>query len=291
MTDADPFRPLSADERAMKGETPPAARADDRTPITPIPDSAPEPDWSRLTANLDGAEGKPDRTWTYRDAGGRIVFLVPRWDPQPSDGEAKPRKIIRPVTWCRTPDGSAEWALKAMPAPRPLYRLPKLLRAPAEALIVVVEGEKCADAVVAAWNLGAVTTWSGGAHAWGETDWGPLAGRKVLLIADADDAGRDVMRALAAHLHGFGCAVGLYLPPEGDADDVADWLTADGPERTRARVVKGRRDYEPAQTGPAVASSDASGGRRRHAIGGSPQATRQGAAIRRTKRPTGRRRL
>ena len=31
-----------------------------------------------------------------------------------------------------------------------------------------------------------VTTWSGGAASWRESEWLPLAGREVILVADGD---------------------------------------------------------------------------------------------------------
>ena len=69
-------------------------------------------------------------------------------------------KVIRPVTW----DGT-RWRLKAMPAPRPLYKLPDIIKC-ADWPVVVVEGEKCADAARDVFPYHVVTTWSHGCDAW-----------------------------------------------------------------------------------------------------------------------------
>ncbi|MCS7047345.1 MAG: hypothetical protein NZO58_13385, partial [Gemmataceae bacterium] len=100
---------------------------------------------------LERRPGKRAATWTYHDAQGEPIGLVLRWDSAAG-------KDIRPVA--KFPDG---WRIAAMPTPRPLYRLPELLKAGPDAPIVVLEGEKCCDAAV---SLGFVaTTSSGGAQA------------------------------------------------------------------------------------------------------------------------------
>jgi hypothetical protein len=81
--------------------------------------------------------GAPSATWHYRDADGRLLFLVARFDPP---GE---RKQILPLT-C---DGSG-WRWRAPPAPRPLYGLDRLAARP-DAAVIVTEGEKASDAAAA----------------------------------------------------------------------------------------------------------------------------------------------
>lgn len=111
-------------------------------------------------AELERQHGKRSALWTYHDAEGNPVGIVVRWDR--GDGT----KDIRPAFR----DGE-RWRIGAMPDPRPLYRLPDLVGA---TRVLVVEGEKCADA---AWALGFVaTTSAGGSKAASTTDWRPLAG-------------------------------------------------------------------------------------------------------------------
>ena len=206
--------------------------------IVPVPVDAPDLDWSRLRPKE--ATGDPVKIWLYHTADSEFAFYVARWKPR----DPCERKVIRPATWCQYSDGREEWALKAMPAPRPLYNLPATLEAPAKA-VVVVEGEKCADAAAHVFLDHAVTTWAGGADAWKQTDWTPLCGRQVLLLADADDPGREAMRGIAAHLTSMACVVRVYLPGGDDKNDIADWLDSDGPERTRELIEAEAKPWMP----------------------------------------------
>lgn len=76
--------------------------------------------------------------WAYRDAQGRLLGVVYRFVT--SDGG----KEILPCVYARNKEtGKSEWRWMAFPLPRPLY-LPGGLR---DGLpVLVVEGEKCADA-------------------------------------------------------------------------------------------------------------------------------------------------
>jgi len=140
-------------------------------------------------ASLESRLGLLAARWNYHDATGELVGVTCRWDTAQG-------KEIRPVS--RHPDG---WRIAAMPAPRPLYNLRALLAAPLDKPVIVTEGERCADAATAC-GLLAVTS-AGGASAAHLTDWGPLRGRKLVVLPDNDEAGEryaeDVARlALAA---------------------------------------------------------------------------------------------
>nr|WP_246591083.1 DUF6371 domain-containing protein [Georgfuchsia toluolica] len=73
----------------------------------------------------------------------------------------------------------------AFPEPRPLYGLDRLAAKP-DATVLLVEGEKCADAAAEVLPEYAVLTWPGGCKAVKKVDWRPLAGRKVICWPDAD---------------------------------------------------------------------------------------------------------
>ena len=223
------FEPFTDDELRLSERAAPAEKGEAPQPIIPVPVDAPEPDWSELRPAE--AMGEPVKIWLYHMGDGEFAFYVVRWEPK----DPNEPKIVRPVTWCRFPDGRERWALKAMPASRPLYSLPAIIRSP-DKPVVVTEGEKCSDAAADVFLDHAVTTWAGGSRAWQETDWTPSCGRQVLLLADADDRGREAMRQIAEHLASRGCTVRVHLPDGDDKDDVADWLATDGPERTRERI-------------------------------------------------------
>jgi hypothetical protein len=133
-------------------------------------------------------------------------------------------KDIRPLA--RDDDG--RWRLGGMPAPRPLYRLPELLAAPHDQPVVVVEGEKCADAAARCGLL--ATTSSGGANAARRTDWRPLAGRQVILLPDNDEPGEQYASDVATLALAVGAAevrivhLATFAPDLPLGGDLADVL-------------------------------------------------------------------
>ena len=151
--------------------------------------------------------------YDYHNADGRHVGRVMRFDV-----EGHPKQIRQASL-----EGDA-WVAGAMPEPRPLYRLPAILEDPETELVFVTEGERCADAVI---ELGLVgTTSSQGAQSAGKTDWSPLGSRRVVLLPDNDDAGRDYGQVVAGLLHAAGASqvVNLALESLADGEDVYDWI-------------------------------------------------------------------
>lgn len=162
--------------------------------------------------------GAPTRTWTYRDAQGRILGYVCRFDPT---GE---RKQVLPQTW----DGST-WNWKGFEEPRPLYGLERLAARP-EAPVLVVEGEKCADAAAALLGGMVAVSWPGGCKAVDKVDFEPLRGRVVTFWPDADEPGKEAMERIAARLEQ---ACRIVRPNGFDAGwDIAD-AAADGWDAAR----------------------------------------------------------
>lgn len=150
--------------------------------------------------------GEPSAAWRYRAADGRVLGVVARYET--GDG-----KTVRP--WKRNGIG---WKQGAMPVPRPLYNLDKLA-ANSTARVLIVEGEKCADAAGRLFPEMIATTWPGGCKAVRNADLSPLKSRDVILWPDADAPGRaamlEVQRAVGGH---------LIEPPAGKPEgwDVAD---------------------------------------------------------------------
>ena len=120
---------------------------------------------------------------------------------------------------------------KALTANRPLYGLPGLAEKP-KASVVIVEGEKTADAAAVVFPNSVVTTWSGGSNAVDKADWSPLSGREdVLLLPDADEPGRAAMLRVAHILANVGI-------PNIKIVDVYK-LTATAPDGSRKAVENG----------------------------------------------------
>ncbi len=154
----------------------------------------------------------PDRTWDYRDADGKLLFQVYRWEPR--DGH---KKEIRP--WCPE-TGRYEYPPDL--ALRPLLALSAFQNSTKP--VVLVGGEKCVEAVYqAGWTA---TTCAGGESAVSKTDYSPLADRDVLLWPDNDPAGESWAAKTMEALQGVGAAsVRVYdtsLLGHRDGRDAAD---------------------------------------------------------------------
>jgi putative DNA primase/helicase len=124
--------------------------------------------------------------WVYNSADGGRMFYISRHE---HDG----KKQFLPWTWSKK---RRAWANRAWPGARPLYGL-DILDAYPKTPVVVVEGEKCADALRSIGCPHVVVTWPGGASALAKVDLTPLNGRHLILWPDADKPGRECMERLA----------------------------------------------------------------------------------------------
>lgn len=169
-------------------------------PVLPIPDAA-----MAKVPTKHRQHGQPSKVWIYRDAQGRPLFVLYRFDLGP-DESGTPRKAFAPLTWCRhSGNGAQQWRWAGLPKPRPLLRLDELARRPS-APVVVCEGEKSADAAAELLPGYVATCWPNGTNSWQKADFAPLAGRDVLLWPDNDAPGLTCVEALADHLHRLGVA-------------------------------------------------------------------------------------
>ncbi len=218
------------------------------TPQVPVPaDTAQQPmdtlnrrkgdGWERLTAS---------QRWEYRDAAGELIGYVCRFE-LPGGG-----KDVMPQSFCvNSQTGEVSWRWMSFAKPRPMYGLDKLAKHP-NAQVMVVEGEKAADAAQAHYEAAGIdrdklvtVSWPGGSKAVKHTDWSPLHGRKVGLWPDADQknyaeghakagqaipvleqAGVACMLHVAELLAGNAKTLKLIEPPAGVSDgwDLADEL-------------------------------------------------------------------
>lgn len=198
---------------------------------------------------LRAKHGSPAGIWRYTNVDGREVGLAVRFD----DSQAPGGKIVLPVSLhCN------EWRMRAMPAPRPLYRLPELASA---GVIVVCEGEKATDAAAA---LGFIATTSpGGCLAAGKADWSPLAGREVVLVPDNDAPGHeyiDRVQTELARLSPPPSIRAVALPGVPESGDMVEFI-----EARSGDVEVARRDLqtlidEAAQLAPVDLRALVSGG-------------------------------
>ena len=159
--------------------------------VVPVPPHAPPP---KFTFGFKD-KTKPGQPWVSMDAvrtwayvfNGQLYGHVARFERISSEGELV--KDTVPLTWCTSLEderGHQRWHWKTWEEPRPLY-------VPAGAFVddarpvVLVEGEKCADAGHAL--LGAefdFVSWPGGCKTWNYAAWAWLQGRVVYLWPDCD---------------------------------------------------------------------------------------------------------
>lgn len=181
------------------------------TPILPVPQSAPEP------PRRHPQHGEYSQSWRYEDIQGRTLAYAVRFNMQNGG------KAILPLCYGRYGSSSLQWAWKALPEPRPLYGLPKLSAIP-DAPVLLVEGEKTADAAQAYFPHLAVLTWSGGSNAVAKVDFSPLQGRNIIIWPDNDEPGFAAALELASILEGKAQSISIVQPPDTlpEAWDLAD---------------------------------------------------------------------
>ena len=193
--------------------------------------------------------GAHTHRWIYRDSAGRVLGAVSRYTT--SDGG----KDILPLVWSKPPaaGGALAWRWRAFDEPRPLYGMDQLAARP-DALVLVVEGEKCAQIAQELLPDLVVITWPGGGKAVAKANWQLLVGREVIVWPDCDaqvdkttgallpakaQPGNKAAAAICAALAGVARAVYLVKIPEPGAVksgwDIADAIDEAG-EEARARV-------------------------------------------------------
>jgi hypothetical protein len=158
----------------------------------------------------------PDHQYPYHRTGGELVAVVGRWN-EPGG------KVIRPFT--RVGEG---WEIGAPPEPRPLFGLRDL----GDGRVFVVEGEKCVEAARLL-GLNAVTS-MGGARAAAKTDWGPLAGREVVILPDEDEAGDEYAECVCDILQALNpppTVKIVWLEGLDEGEDLADLIERRGDQR------------------------------------------------------------
>jgi 5S rRNA maturation endonuclease (ribonuclease M5) len=149
--------------------------------------------------------GKPTAKWDYFDRSNKLIACVYRYDTE--DGkefrvwDVKNRKA-------KSPD------------PRPLYNIPGIISAKK---VILVEGEKSADALIA-YGLTASTAMFGANAPINKTDWSPLIGKEVIIWPDNDEAGKEYAQKVAKHLLNVASFVSILNPSQ---DKAAKWDAAD----------------------------------------------------------------
>jgi len=168
--------------------------------------------------------GRPVAHYHYRDEIGRLLFKVVRY--------ANPKSFAQ---W--RPHSSGLWIHNLNGTRRVLYRLPELLAADRFQWVFLCEGEKDADNT-AAHGLVA-TTAPMGAGKWRDEYAEFLRGRRVAIVPDNDQAGREHAAQIAASLEGIAAFVRVIkLVGVAEHGDVSDWFDAGGAAATLLGVLR-----------------------------------------------------
>lgn len=161
---------------------------------------------------------KPDHEYLYHLPTGELAFVVHRLD-----ASADRKKRFLQYTYGRLGDAPPAWHPRGPGGNRPLYNAPAL--AAGNGPVLVVEGEKAAQAAAAIVPHGwTVTTPAQGAASPHQTDWTPLASRRVVIWPDNDGPGVKYATTVAGLLAAQGTPHTVVTPPRGlrDGDDLAD---------------------------------------------------------------------
>jgi len=215
------------------------------------------------TEKAPGPPHKPPRVYPTLDAairamahvgkfvcevsyGGPHDFHVARYNRSTIDPETgKCKKVFLPFHKNGTGYLNAD-----PPGKLPLYHGDDL---PADGVLYVLEGELKTDAA-RRYGLPAVTSahGCGSAH---RSDWTPLRGRTVIILADNDPYGRRYAEEVAAILTALGCTVRIVLlpglPPKGDLVDYIELHPGLEPEELRATIDALATDVSPWTPPPA----------------------------------------
>jgi hypothetical protein len=133
--------------------------------------------------------GKPDHVYEYRDTNGRIKGAIMRWNK--TDERSKEIRQLSVV------DGA--WTWKQMQGKSPLYGSEYLL-SKRDAPVLIVEGEKCVEALRDTFSDYIVMTWCGGSSAVENADWASIEDRSVKIWPDNDKPGAKAASKIMVHL-------------------------------------------------------------------------------------------
>ena len=159
----------------------------------------------------------------YTDESGTLLFEVVRYDP----------KGFRQ----RRPDRNGGWIWNLNGVRRVLYQLREVLRAKS---VIVVEGEKDCDT---AHTLGLTATCNaGGAGKWRDEYCEPLRGKRVAIIADADEPGRKHAQQVAASL--FGKVESLKALELPGAKDLSEWVERGGTREALLELIRTATEWK-----------------------------------------------
>ena len=197
-----------------------------------IPENAPAFNPKKdLSETLKKNNWRLSATYEYRSTDGELLGYVVRV----LDEEGKKQTL--PVSYCHNAKANINrWWLKGFSdnGYKPIYGAEKLGQSPLQR-VLIVEGEKAADAAAKIFPEHTVISWMGGSAAASKANWKAVGGREVTVWPDNDGAGEKAAKAIITEINkvnGFKGAVNivdtqaLNLPEKWDlADELPAHLT------------------------------------------------------------------
>lgn len=145
--------------------------------------------------------------YPYPDALGQVIFSILRWDFVDKDGNKQ--KKIRPLF----KDQQQNWSIKRPNHLVVPYNLPEIITRKNDT-ILVVEGEKTAEAAKRLFPHWVITTSAFGANSANKTDWSYIKDRDVILCPDHDQAGIKYAERVSSLCYQAGAKSVKLLPIE-----------------------------------------------------------------------------
>ncbi len=165
--------------------------------------------------------------YSYTDEIGQLLYQKVRYEPK-GFGQRRPGLKDK---WI--------WNLKG--TRQVLYQLPEVLAATD---VLFVEGEKDAHTGK---SLGFTSTASGGVGTWKDEFSETLRGKRVVVIADADEPGRKLGRRIASALTGMVESLKLLELP--GAKDLSEWVELGGKREVLLALIQGTPEWRPQSIG------------------------------------------
>ncbi|GKS79106.1 hypothetical protein wHma_11130 [Wolbachia pipientis] len=153
--------------------------------------------------------GQPTASWNYYDESDQVIVTVYRYNTD-SGKRYLPFDVKR--------------SSFTLPETRPLYNIPGIMKSDK---VILVEGEKCADALIEQ-GMTATTAMLGASAPIEKTDWSPLKGKHVIIWPDNDEPGKQYAEKVVKKLTFLGVlSLTLLEIPENKPKG---WDSADGIE-------------------------------------------------------------
>lgn len=157
--------------------------------------------------------------WVYKNKAGKAALFIERSDKADGSKEVKPRCYAQ-----NKETGQKLWLPANLFEETPLYNLENYKES-IDKPVLIVEGEKTAEAAKRLFPDYWVTTWPGGCGQVNKVKIKSLKGRSIYLLPDNDEPGRKAMQKMALRLQEQECKIHIVDIPEADFPkgwDVAD---------------------------------------------------------------------